>query len=372
MIPGRSPLAATPLAALDQPMGAATVLRAPVFSRYTPRDPMAALISQPAPNIAALAPAVIYPATFGLYDWPVPKGPVGVIDLKTITQGVSLSNQIGFINVPRAPVFSRFNAASFFVSLLPQSPNTTPLISNIIYPATFGLFDWPVPKGPAGAADLRTWLQSASLPQKSATPVVFGQHDWPVPKGPPPVDLRNWIQGISLGNRTFVVIYPASFGQYNWPNPIGPLGAKNQAFLWQYNYPTGSIVPPIVIPSGARGIYYFSANYAQRPYARQDMGFYTRYIKQSDSPIWSASFYDKHGLIVSTAMSVTLTVNYETRSGSATDVLPMTQNGIFWNAQWVNAAISLGRSTATWTISAPSLGVTTSGFFRVFSNFPAD
>ena len=138
-------------------------------------------------------------------DWPVPKGPLRVIDLVT------------WIN--------------------PALFNVPPEIPNIMQ------YDWPNPKGPARAIDLLTWALPLTPSAMLFVPTKgINQYDWPNPRaarrGNP-----DWIAG-----STWVMSQPAPIisraRNRDWPNPRGP--RRSASFL---SFNSNPMPPEPAVPS---------------------------------------------------------------------------------------------------------------------------
>jgi hypothetical protein len=197
------------------------------------------------------------------YDWPNPRGYAYPQDLRTWLVNVLQSTL--------RPVDAPFGQSSWPNPLTPGRLLPTWLnaaqMQLVGKDRFFGLagnptYDWPVPRGYAYPADLRTWLIGIA---GTLLPVPFGQSNWPVPRGyvagqwmtqsvPPslygkdrffglagnpnfnwpvpagyahPVALRTWLN--------FIVSVPASpFYQSDWPSPLRRLPLLQD---WQLGMP---------------------------------------------------------------------------------------------------------------------------------------
>jgi hypothetical protein len=157
------------------------------------------------------------------FDWPVPRGPVPVIDLKTWLQGFS---DVG--SPPPPP--------SNFDWPVPKGPDTSGrdwIVQNLALGSGdtfFGLagnpnFDWPNPPGyPIGTITNRTWIELGNIVSAPGKP--FFNYDLPNPRGPGGIiDLITWINE----SLNFRVQLPPPPINYDWPNPrVGP------SVIWAY------------------------------------------------------------------------------------------------------------------------------------------
>ena len=161
-------------------------------------------------------------------DWPVPKGPVPSIVLKTWTWDDVLlnvlKNQDQFFGLAGNPTWDW---------PVPKGPVPATTLKTWVDPVKltligqdrfFGLagnptFDWPVPKEAApGVVTQRTWAEGYKLLLfRESIPAL--NFDWPVPRGPR-ASLQAGSRGSLLG--TLLAILQAPFALLDWPNPLGP------------------------------------------------------------------------------------------------------------------------------------------------------
>lgn len=116
------------------------------------------------------------------FDWPNPRGPIGSADLRTWLQpGIATI-------VPAA--FGQFDwpvprAATRSIDLISwlQGPGPGAKASLIIGARNY---DWQNPRGTIGSISLLSWFNGLDLSLITAPivfPATFGQRDWPVPRG---------------------------------------------------------------------------------------------------------------------------------------------------------------------------------------------
>lgn len=192
------------------------------------------------------------PGQFKSYDYPNPKGPRRSIDLLTWTSnGLTSRLPAGTVAVPffqsefpnpRGPRAASDNRGfvGFYViddnapfvpvafdnprgrqrsidALTAATSNALATLLGVAAQAPFAQTDYPNPRGPRAASDLRTWLQGAIT---AAQPVPFVPMEFANPRtAGRAVDLRTWL--ISLQGSTLAPIAAAPFSQRDWPNPRG-------------------------------------------------------------------------------------------------------------------------------------------------------
>jgi hypothetical protein len=207
------------------------------------------------------------------YDWPDPRGPTSAIDLRTWQQNLL---QTTLSAAPQAP----FSLSSWPTPLATRYAGVTFLNSFILsligQDQFFGVpgqgpmsLDWPLPRGPMPAIDLKTWLLNLQQSTLSALQPPFGLSDWPNPNRPvsspggwldplklnllgqdqffgspgqgpanldwpvprgfiPAISLRNWTDPIKLnllGQDQFFSSPGQGPANLDWPNPRGPMAA---------------------------------------------------------------------------------------------------------------------------------------------------
>lgn len=194
-------------------------------------------------------------------SWPVPRGYVPSIALKTFIGRIS-SSEVPY-DIFRNPYRVPYFPIRFPTSLLTwDQGNLIPTLLSTIQAVPFSLSDWPNPRGypfslkdwldstkinligkdtiygdqgevpsydwpnPRGAEYaqiLRQWDQGNLLSTLLQIATPFGPYDWLNPRGKEyPVGLRSWDQG-NLLETMLAIVTP--FGPYDWPNPRGYIPA---------------------------------------------------------------------------------------------------------------------------------------------------
>jgi hypothetical protein len=272
----------------------------------------------------------------------------------------------------RGPFFTRFDGVSPFVSLTSQ-PLGSP---NLFFPAATSTATL---RGPVFTRYEKpnyfvSLLGIQGTPQTLLTPVTSSATlRGPVFSRREPVN--PFVSLISQPLGSSEIIFPVAPVTPTLRAPVFTRYERISPFvsgLWTWNYPP-EFIPPYVPPPQPviinRCVYTIASTYSERPSTREQSGFYVRHVKQGSVLTWTASFYNSRG-IIGTPVSATLTVNYTTRAGLVTLVMPMVQNGFFSTASWSDTASALALSTATWTINAPSLSVTVNGTMEVYGRYP--
>lgn len=206
-------------------------------TRIEPRDPAAGAITSqrgvwqnPLLNVLAGADRFFGLAGHPNYDQPNPRGPVGVIDLRTWTQAPSLA-------------LTTSNPAPPFINCdwpVPRGAQpgivlktwTDPLKLNLLGSFQPTSFDWTNPPRSAFSIDLRTWTQSTPNLLTTTNPAPpFINCDWPVPRGAQPgVTLKTWIDATKvnlLGKDQFFGAAGQPPANLDWPNPRGAMPASD-------------------------------------------------------------------------------------------------------------------------------------------------
>lgn len=140
------------------------------------------------------------------FDWPVPKGAIPSVDLRTwthspFTQSAFPLNNYDWPNPKGARRSNPDQQYSFGLGFT-TLPNNQ--------------FDWPNPKGAIPATDLRTWTHSPFT--QSAVP--FNTYDWPNP-----LTARQPVRFDYPYNTALLTVIGTPFAQYDWPVPAGKVPA---------------------------------------------------------------------------------------------------------------------------------------------------
>jgi hypothetical protein len=124
------------------------------------------------------------------------------------------------------------------------------------------------------------------------------------------------------------------------------------------------IFPPPPIVLHGRCIYSITPNFtAPRPSSSDEI-----FVKIGDTLTWSVSFY-LYDLIVLTSLVATVTIDYQTRNGPASLILPLTTTGFLRTTSWTVDVSTIEVSTARWTIEQNNLNVLVRGKIQIFDRF---
>lgn len=149
-------------------------------------------------------------------DWPVPRGPARASDLVVFLQNGFLT-----LNVRPNAQYSWPVPPGALQGVITNKTHIDQTKRLLIGADQLpeNQYDWPVPKGPARSSALVTWINPGLGPVVVRPQINY---DWPVPRGAArSIDTLTWAQpGLSL--QTVVVVYPVGFGQFDWPVPKGP------------------------------------------------------------------------------------------------------------------------------------------------------
>src|SRR5215813_3430248 len=182
---------------------------------------------------AAGLAAIVGPVPFNQADWPTPKWPARANDLRTWAWNYNLN----LIGKDQLPVGQRQTDLPL-AALQPLRSWTWNYNLNLIaqdkLPVGEQIYDLP-PSGYIYPNDLRTWIQVTKLALITApAPLPFNQADWPTPKWPQRAnDLRSWVWSYNL-NLIGKDLLP--FSQDDWPTPQLPQRANDlRSWVWNYN-----------------------------------------------------------------------------------------------------------------------------------------
>lgn len=189
-------------------------------------------IQQPAQALNRL-PLLLSVRPFNQSEWPVPRGAVPSIELRTFINPMEMQliGQDTFYGPPGyAPDFDWPNPRGRGMPTSVQRMELSNLLLSTLAPLPpppFYQSDWPVPPGPRASIQLRTWTDTLRQ-QLIGKDVFFGAPgqppanlDWPVPKGRPhPISLLQWQQQHLLSG-VLNPVGPAPFFQSDWPVPKG-------------------------------------------------------------------------------------------------------------------------------------------------------
>lgn len=159
-------------------------------------------------------------------DWPVPKGPVFPIDLRTFYQGFYIAPQTPPQLPPFAYDYPNPRAYQFSNEFRTWTQGITALTQ--VHTPSPTNYDFPNPRGPQAAIDLRT--QTNSTAPYIPVDKPFVQADWPNPRAAQfSNEFRTFTQTFFLGNNN--ALPPTN---YDWPNPRGPMFARDMLSLWDF------------------------------------------------------------------------------------------------------------------------------------------
>jgi hypothetical protein len=254
----------------------ATLFRPPTITKIEPRLPGRSVLDAEG-SVWQNPIASQYPGKdkfFGLaghptYDWPVPKGAIPSISLKTWIDPLKLlAGQDKFFGLAGHPTYDWPVPKGKPHSIDLRTFTDSTKIKLIGKDTFFGLAgnptkDWPVPKGAIPATTLKTWTDQFKLllqgqdtffgaagqvpefdwqnPRGKEHPISlrhwdvgnrlntlfsftapFSLSDWPVPsRAVPPIELKTWIQRLNVlaGSDQFFGL--AGHPSFDWPNPKG-------------------------------------------------------------------------------------------------------------------------------------------------------
>ena len=222
----------------------------PVPRGYVPGVSLRTWIYPPSTNIASVQPFFGAPGQFPTYDWPNPRGPLqGGIDLRTWIQRLSIQllgkdqffgapgtgSDYDYPN-PRGPSQGAIAAKTHIDlhrSFLPDQGFEAP-------GQPFENYDWPVPRGYVHGISLRTHTDPLriQLQGKDVLPNGPGSvvYDYPNPRGRVWPNDRGWVGQlpINLVNQDGFFGPPGSPPTYDWPNPKGAQRGSISLATWAY------------------------------------------------------------------------------------------------------------------------------------------
>jgi hypothetical protein len=175
--------------------------------------------------------------------------------------------------LPRQPAYAPYRTVR--VTTDDPVPNllTTTLTALVVKP--FKQNEWTNPTGPAFPQDLRGYIQDLNL-ELIGQDKFFGAPgqgpanlDWPVPKGPVgSVDLRTWIVNLSQGTLAPAFVQPP-FTFTDWPNPWAagfPVDLRSFLDANRLNNPIPPAVPVVVVTPAVGGGASGAKRYRQPPW----------------------------------------------------------------------------------------------------------
>lgn len=167
------------------------------------------------------------PATQRLSDWPNPRSAPRAMDLLTWVLNLSESSLAPLPPPPFVqtdwPLAPRSAARAADLSTFVQALYTLAGADRLSGLGPGSQAHWPVPRGPAQPADVRTHLQALVTTTLLVLPVPFALLDWPVPPDKLRAsDLRTYVRDLQrqLVSLDQFFAAPGQGAAYDYPNPI--------------------------------------------------------------------------------------------------------------------------------------------------------